>query len=117
MVTGAGTPMRPATGWPVTMNVPEPGTSTRYVPSDAVDVRLTSAPVVASVMTITAFATRRGVQEGWGERRSTGQTGPAVTVPTIVTDRWVAVGCGAGDRGGRDGDAPGVETAVGAADE
>lgn len=104
-VTGCGGPIRPATGMPDTTNVPARPIVTWYDPSVAERVVSTRAPA-ASVTTTMAPETGRGTHAGSGGLRSTGQTGPAVTTPTMV-DGPAADG-GAGGVADGDGKADGI---------
>src|SRR3954468_16740144 len=75
------TPIRPVTGCGATTYAPA-GRGKKNVPSTADDTRPVSTPELSRT-TSTAPAMTRGAQEGSGGTFSTGQVGPAVTVPAI----------------------------------
>src|SRR4051794_33091151 len=80
-VCSGGTPMRPVTGCGATTYVPA-GRGKKNVPSTPEDTRPVSTPELSRT-TSTAAAMTRGAQEGSAGTFSTGQVGPAVTVPPI----------------------------------
>src|SRR4051795_12828739 len=80
-VCSGATPIRPVTGCGATTYVPG-GRGTKNVPSTAEDTRPVSTPEVSRT-TSTAPAMTRGAQAGSAGTFSTGQVGPALTVPPI----------------------------------
>src|SRR4051812_49228368 len=80
-VCSGATPIRPVTGCGATIYVPG-RRGTKNVPSTPDETLPVSAPE-PSRTTSTAPAMTRGAQEGSGGTFSTGQVGPAVTVPAI----------------------------------
>src|SRR3954454_11821047 len=80
-VCSGATPISPVTGCGATTYVPA-GRGTKNIPSTPEDTRPVSTPELER-MTITAPAMTRGAQDGSAGTFSTGQVGPAVTVPPI----------------------------------